>query len=157
MSVEAALEHPFFVFDRGWSSCTPAKTDLRFGLQCHQLNIGDRCISLTQKRVDESRVRSSTPLHEPSTSGPSPPPDDGRGASPSKHDSDGGDIDVTAVSGDTPTGDLGSLGDTSTHSQARTGSADAEESHRRADEPSASYVSVDSPSAPCTQRTDADT
>ena len=47
--VEAALEHPFYVFDRGWASCAPALTLTRYQLTCQPLNIGDVCISLTHK------------------------------------------------------------------------------------------------------------
>ncbi|KAK2176034.1 hypothetical protein NP493_689g01009 [Ridgeia piscesae] len=43
------LEHPFFVFGRGWSSCSPQRTMQYYSLQCHQLQVGDICISLTHK------------------------------------------------------------------------------------------------------------
>ncbi len=49
MTVEATLEHPFFVFGQGWSSCNPERTLQRFGLTCHSLSVGDVCISLTHK------------------------------------------------------------------------------------------------------------
>jgi len=48
VTVEATLEHPFFVFGRGWSSGYPTKTFQRYGLECHQLAVGDVCISLVQ-------------------------------------------------------------------------------------------------------------
>lgn len=155
VSVEAALEHPFFVFDRGWSSCSPAKTDQRFGLACHQLNVSDRCISLTQKRIEQTTPRSSTPLPHARTAADDSPTDERRVTSPSKHDSDGGDIDVTAVSGDTPTHDLGS-GDAPGPSQTRAGSTDAEETLGRSDEATgaSALVSVDSPASDAAQRTD---
>ncbi len=53
--MEATLEHPFFVFGQGWSSCSPERTSQRFGLSCHRLSVGDVCISLTHKDVN-SRV-----------------------------------------------------------------------------------------------------
>ena len=52
VTVEATLEHPFFVFRRGWSSCSVSRTLARYGLDCQKLCVGDRCISLTQKDVD---------------------------------------------------------------------------------------------------------
>ena len=49
VTVEATLEHPFFVFGQGWSSCSPERTLQRYGLQCSKLLVGDVCISLTHK------------------------------------------------------------------------------------------------------------
>ncbi|XP_015912046.1 ataxin-1-like [Parasteatoda tepidariorum] len=49
ITVEAPLEHPFFVYKRGWSSCSPERSAQRYGLSCHKLKIGDTCISLTDK------------------------------------------------------------------------------------------------------------
>ena len=49
--MEATLEHPFFVFGRGWSSCHPERTIHRYGLTCHKLSVGDVCISLTHKEA----------------------------------------------------------------------------------------------------------
>ncbi|CAH1779842.1 unnamed protein product [Owenia fusiformis] len=49
VTVEATVEHPFFVFGQGWSSCYPERTLHRYGLNCHRLNVGDVCISLTHK------------------------------------------------------------------------------------------------------------
>ncbi|XP_050399361.1 ataxin-1 isoform X2 [Patella vulgata] len=51
VTVEATLEHPFFVFGQGWSSCCPARTSQRYGLDCQKLTINDVCISLTHKDV----------------------------------------------------------------------------------------------------------
>lgn len=51
MTVEATVEHPFFVFGQGWSSCNPEKTLRRYGLKCFKLAVGDCCISLTQKQT----------------------------------------------------------------------------------------------------------
>lgn len=53
VTVEATLEHPFFVFGQGWSSCEPTWTHKRYGLDCHKLSVGDVCISLTHKDVTE--------------------------------------------------------------------------------------------------------
>ncbi|GFS25453.1 ataxin-1 [Elysia marginata] len=51
VTVEATLEHPFFVFGQGWSSCSVSRTLARYGLDCQKLNVGDVCISLTHKDV----------------------------------------------------------------------------------------------------------
>lgn len=51
VTVEATLEHPFFVFGQGWSSCDPQRTQQRYDLQCQKLSVGDVCISLTHKDV----------------------------------------------------------------------------------------------------------
>ena len=51
VTVEATLEHPFFVFGQGWSSCSPERTLQRYELSCHRLTVGDVCISLTHKDV----------------------------------------------------------------------------------------------------------
>lgn len=51
VTVEATVEHPFFVFGRGWSSCEPKWTMKRYGLECHKLAVGDICVSLTHKEV----------------------------------------------------------------------------------------------------------
>ena len=51
VTVEATLEHPFFVFGQGWSSCSTERTLQRYGLECHRLSVGDVCISLTHKDV----------------------------------------------------------------------------------------------------------
>ncbi|GFY62350.1 ataxin-1-like [Trichonephila inaurata madagascariensis] len=49
ITVEAPLEHPFFVYKQGWSSCSPERSAQRYGLNCHKLKVGDTCISLTDK------------------------------------------------------------------------------------------------------------
>ncbi|XP_061197826.1 uncharacterized protein LOC133205948 isoform X1 [Saccostrea echinata] len=53
VTVEATLEHPFFVFGQGWSSCEPERSLHRYGLDCQKLTVGDVCISLTHKDVQE--------------------------------------------------------------------------------------------------------
>ncbi|XP_052449467.1 ataxin-1 [Carassius gibelio] len=40
-------EYPFFVQDRGWSSCSPQRSAQLYGLQCRQLSTGDVCLALT--------------------------------------------------------------------------------------------------------------
>lgn len=59
VTVEAAMEHPFYVFERGWSSYSPELTLARYELQCQQLKVGDTCISLTHKVSTTSSSPSS--------------------------------------------------------------------------------------------------
>ncbi|XP_036447888.1 lysine-specific demethylase 6B [Colossoma macropomum] len=40
-------EYPFFVRDRGWSSCSPQRSAQLYGLPCRQLSTGDICLALT--------------------------------------------------------------------------------------------------------------
>lgn len=40
-------EYPFFVRDRGWSSCSPQRSADLYGLHCRQLSPGDVCLALT--------------------------------------------------------------------------------------------------------------
>ena len=53
------MEHPFFVFGRGWSSCSPERTRQRYGLHCFKLVVGDICISLTQGQSSSADSGSS--------------------------------------------------------------------------------------------------
>jgi hypothetical protein len=61
VTVEADLEHPFFVFGQGWSSACPDRTLARYNLGCLELKVGDVCISLTHRLT-------------PATPQPQPPP-----------------------------------------------------------------------------------
>lgn len=65
VTVEADLEHPFFVFGRGWSSASPNRTLARYNLQCNELKVGDVCISLTHRL---------TPMTQRGSPASSPPP-----------------------------------------------------------------------------------
>jgi hypothetical protein len=47
-TVETPLEHPFFVYYKGWSSCSPDKSRDKYGLDCRRLEEGDNCISLSR-------------------------------------------------------------------------------------------------------------
>ncbi|XP_043925869.1 ataxin-1-like [Protopterus annectens] len=47
VNIDVPPEHPFFVYGQGWSSCNPLRTAQIFGLSCHQLQVGDVCISLS--------------------------------------------------------------------------------------------------------------
>lgn len=70
MTVEATLEHPFFVFGQGWSSCEPERSLHRYGLDCQRLSVGDVCISLTHKDVQERAAEISLQQQELSKDSP---------------------------------------------------------------------------------------
>ena len=58
--IEVPIEHPFFVFHRGWSSWNPQRTYDKFGLKCRKLKIGDTCISLIRRqRKQDQQQRES--------------------------------------------------------------------------------------------------
>ena len=56
------MEHPFYVFDQGWSSVSPKDTMIRYRLACKELKIGDLCISLTHR--DAQSVSSPSNIDE---------------------------------------------------------------------------------------------
>ncbi|XP_072278666.1 ataxin-1-like [Pyxicephalus adspersus] len=47
-------EHPFFVYGQGWSSCNPSQTAQLFALPCHQLQVGDVCISISLQNITKN-------------------------------------------------------------------------------------------------------
>ena len=49
VTIEANVEHPFFVVDQGWSSTVPELSLSRYQLDCQQLKLGDVCISITNR------------------------------------------------------------------------------------------------------------
>jgi hypothetical protein len=57
--IEVPIEHPFFVFHRGWSSWNPQRTYDKFGLKCRKLKIGDTCISLIRRKQNTNQQDSS--------------------------------------------------------------------------------------------------
>lgn len=54
------VEYPFFVQDRGWSSCCPQRTSQLYGLPCRQLMEGDVCLALTPTPTQTHRTRTRT-------------------------------------------------------------------------------------------------
>jgi len=60
VSVETAVEHPFYVFGRGWSSCSPELTQRRYQLPCSELTLRDKCIILTENS-DGSPTKKAAP------------------------------------------------------------------------------------------------
>lgn len=55
-TVETPLEHPFFVYNRGWCSCSPDRTSNRYGLTVRKLKVGDSCMSLTKATAVSSSL-----------------------------------------------------------------------------------------------------
>ncbi|CAL8325205.1 unnamed protein product [Merluccius merluccius] len=53
-------EYPFFVWDRGWSSCCPPRTMQLYGLSCRQLAEGDVCLVLTPTPAPANRTQALT-------------------------------------------------------------------------------------------------
>ncbi|CAB1329343.1 unnamed protein product [Coregonus sp. 'balchen'] len=54
------VEYPFFVRDRGWSSCCPQRTSQLYGLSCRQLSEGDICLALTPSHTPRTHTHSHT-------------------------------------------------------------------------------------------------
>ncbi|XP_058811548.1 uncharacterized protein LOC131676496 [Topomyia yanbarensis] len=61
IDIEAANEHPFFVYGQGWASCSPEKSMQEFGLKCQKLQVGDICLSLIpREKIKTSHSSSSS-------------------------------------------------------------------------------------------------
>ncbi|KAK5894931.1 hypothetical protein CesoFtcFv8_011573 [Champsocephalus esox] len=58
--LKVLVEYPFFVQDRGWSSCCPQRTSQLYGLPCRQLMEGDVCLALTPTPTQTHRTRTRT-------------------------------------------------------------------------------------------------
>jgi len=69
VSVSAGLEHPFFVFGRGWSSCSPELSMTKYSLACSQLEPGDVCISLAHSDDQKDKSAHSEQQKNSSTGG----------------------------------------------------------------------------------------
>uniref|UniRef100_A0A1B0G7H7 AXH domain-containing protein n=1 Tax=Glossina morsitans morsitans TaxID=37546 RepID=A0A1B0G7H7_GLOMM len=54
IDMEVPPEHPFFVYGQGWASCSPEISMKAFGLKCQRLQVGDICISLTKREMQQS-------------------------------------------------------------------------------------------------------
>ncbi|KAM5138069.1 ataxin-1-like [Mantella aurantiaca] len=64
--LDAPPEHPFFVYGQGWSSCNPSQTAQLFALPCHQLQVGDVCISISLQSITKNGASpaSGIPAHQ---------------------------------------------------------------------------------------------
>lgn len=49
-TMECSLEHPFFVHDKGWSACSPARCKEIYDLDVRELHVGDGIIGATNVR-----------------------------------------------------------------------------------------------------------
>ncbi|XP_062248312.1 serine/threonine-protein kinase fray2 [Platichthys flesus] len=58
--LKVLAEYPFFVQDRGWSSCSPQRTTQLYGLPCRQLVEGDVCLALTPTPSQTHRTHTRT-------------------------------------------------------------------------------------------------
>ncbi|KAL1021480.1 hypothetical protein UPYG_G00013830 [Umbra pygmaea] len=61
------VEYPFYVRDRGWSSCCPQKTSQLYGLSCRQLSEGDICLALTPSQTPCTHARTAPRGHRTTT------------------------------------------------------------------------------------------
>ncbi|XP_034831055.1 ataxin-1-like [Maniola hyperantus] len=50
VELESTVDHPFFVYGRGWASCKPERTLARYGLHVQRLQVGDVCVSLVARK-----------------------------------------------------------------------------------------------------------
>ncbi|KAG6444777.1 ataxin-1 [Manduca sexta] len=50
VELESTVEHPFFVYGRGWASCKPERTLAQYGLHVQRLQVGDVCVSLVLRK-----------------------------------------------------------------------------------------------------------
>ncbi|KAL0822412.1 hypothetical protein ABMA28_004487 [Loxostege sticticalis] len=50
VELESTVEHPFFVYGRGWASLKPERTLARYGLNVQRLQVGDVCVSLVARK-----------------------------------------------------------------------------------------------------------
>ncbi|KAG7477951.1 hypothetical protein MATL_G00075040 [Megalops atlanticus] len=64
---EVLAEYPFFVRNRGWSSCCPQRTAQVYGLRCHQLRVGGKGFGpqYIHAKADEEKVPARSPPTPP--------------------------------------------------------------------------------------------
>ncbi|XP_054625981.1 ataxin-1-like [Dunckerocampus dactyliophorus] len=55
VTIDVPPEHPFFVFGQGWSSYSPERTTQLYGLACHQMQVGDVCVSITLQQQPQQQ------------------------------------------------------------------------------------------------------
>lgn len=74
VTIDVPPEHPFFVFGQGWSSCSPQRTAQLYGLTCHNLQVGDVCVSITlqqqQQQLQTQKQSQSQPQYSHSQQQP---------------------------------------------------------------------------------------
>lgn len=62
VDIDVILEHPFFVYGKGWSSYYPDGTQQKFGLKCQLLQVGDVVISLKPRDKENEKMRAQSEL-----------------------------------------------------------------------------------------------
>ncbi|XP_059053916.1 ataxin-1-like [Achroia grisella] len=65
VELESTVEHPFFVYGRGWSSYKPERTLARYGLRVQRLQVGDVCVSLVARKHAAPAPAPAPALHSP--------------------------------------------------------------------------------------------
>ncbi|XP_063382421.1 ataxin-1 [Cydia fagiglandana] len=70
VELDSTVDHPFFVYGRGWASCKPERTLARYGLHVQRLQVGDVCVSLVARK----HASASLPAH-PSSAPPQTHPE----------------------------------------------------------------------------------
>ncbi|XP_050675241.1 ataxin-1 [Leptidea sinapis] len=66
VELESTVDHPYFVYGRGWASCRPERTMARYGLRVQKLQVGDVCVTLVARKH-------STPTSVSTAPAPAPP------------------------------------------------------------------------------------
>ena len=66
--VEVPLDHPFFVYHEGWSSCSPERARKVHNLETRLLSVGDSCITLSRRVNRDPSVNRMTSSSHPSHS-----------------------------------------------------------------------------------------
>lgn len=51
VTLNCPVEHPFFVYGQGWTSCRPDQSLVKYNLTCQHLKVGDVCIFLSPSPV----------------------------------------------------------------------------------------------------------
>lgn len=54
VDIETRVEHPFFVYGQGWKSFNPQESFKSLKLECQRLQVGDICLSLKPRKLNES-------------------------------------------------------------------------------------------------------
>lgn len=62
VELESTVDHPFFVYGRGWASCKPERTLVRYGLRVQRLQVGDLCVSLVARKHSAPNTALGTAL-----------------------------------------------------------------------------------------------
>ncbi|XP_077374643.1 ataxin-1-like [Festucalex cinctus] len=73
VAIDVPPEHPFFVFGQGWSSYSPARTAQLYGLACHQMQVGDVCVSVAPQQQNAARTSAAASEPAPQLMGPPAP------------------------------------------------------------------------------------